>query len=146
MKSFYTVEEAASRLGIHSKTLLRYLKEGTVEGHKLGGKWRIPASAVGQSAPTEAKQPTTTITIEATESAPPRIHCSTVVDINDVSRSDGERLSTMIVAVLNGKDPALGQASYNYIYYPEERKARHLLWGSPAFISTMLTMIEEIQL
>lgn len=38
---YYTVPEAAELLGVHTLTIQRRLKAGTIAGKKIGGTWRI---------------------------------------------------------------------------------------------------------
>lgn len=38
---FYTVEEAVEILGLHRRTVQARLRDGTLKGKKLSGKWRI---------------------------------------------------------------------------------------------------------
>ena len=39
--TYYTVEEAAELLGVHVKTVQARLRDGTLNGKKLSGVWRI---------------------------------------------------------------------------------------------------------
>ena len=39
--SYYTVEEAADLLGVHVRTVQARLRDGTLNGKKLSGVWRI---------------------------------------------------------------------------------------------------------
>lgn len=36
-----TAEEIADRLGVHVKTVQRWLREGKIRGFKAGSRWRI---------------------------------------------------------------------------------------------------------
>lgn len=38
---FYSFDEAADYLSVSNKTLFNYVKNGIVEGYKLGGQWRF---------------------------------------------------------------------------------------------------------
>ena len=38
---YYTVEETASILGVHVRTVQARLRDGTLKGKKLSGTWRI---------------------------------------------------------------------------------------------------------
>lgn len=37
----YTVQETAELLGVTTRTILTYLKEGKLTGRKIGGKWKM---------------------------------------------------------------------------------------------------------
>lgn len=39
--NYYTVEEAAELLGVHRRTIQARLRDGTLDGKKLSGVWRI---------------------------------------------------------------------------------------------------------
>lgn len=39
--TYYTVEEAAELLGVHVRTVQARLRDGTLNGKKLSGVWRI---------------------------------------------------------------------------------------------------------
>lgn len=39
--TFYTVDEAAELLGVHVRTVQARLRDGTLNGKKLSGTWRI---------------------------------------------------------------------------------------------------------
>ena len=40
-KFLYSVEKVSELLGVHQKTVLRYIKEGNLKANKVGGRWRI---------------------------------------------------------------------------------------------------------
>lgn len=39
--TYYTVEEAAEMLGVHVRTVQARLRDGTLNGKKISGVWRI---------------------------------------------------------------------------------------------------------
>lgn len=43
MDDFLTPEETARRLKVQVSTVRRWLRDGTLHGHKLGRLWRIPS-------------------------------------------------------------------------------------------------------
>ena len=49
-EQFLTVEQAASRLHVHPITVRRHLRSGTLRGIKRGHLWRVPESALGETA------------------------------------------------------------------------------------------------
>jgi len=42
----YTVDEVAKMLGVHTRTIRRYIEKGQLHGERIGGSWRIPEEAV----------------------------------------------------------------------------------------------------
>ena len=66
MESLLTTDEVAGRLGISTKTVLRYLQSGKLRGSQVGRGWRIPESAIGtllqKTAPATARTTTPRVT------------------------------------------------------------------------------------
>jgi excisionase family DNA binding protein len=62
MEQLLTVEQAATRLHVHPKTVRRHLQTGTLRGVKRGRLWRVPESAL-----TEPAQPAVTPLAHALE-------------------------------------------------------------------------------
>src|SRR5215207_5912304 len=46
MERFLSTKQVADRLGVDSKTVLRYLHSGKLKGSRIGRDYRIPESAV----------------------------------------------------------------------------------------------------
>ena len=46
MNKFLTVEEAAERLRVAPFTMRKYLRQGRVQGVRVGRSWRIPEDAL----------------------------------------------------------------------------------------------------
>jgi excisionase family DNA binding protein len=40
-KYLYSIDKVAELLGMHKKTIMRYIKEGKLKANKVGGRWRI---------------------------------------------------------------------------------------------------------
>lgn len=68
MEAHFTVEEAAESLGVSTRTIYSYLKEGKLSGRKKGNRLHIPKKEVEQiKAPSIQYNPETQIVIERTE-------------------------------------------------------------------------------
>ena len=65
MELLLTVEQAAERLHLQPNTVRQHLSRGLLRGIKRGRQWRIPASALTESAPIKT---TTTVTKSRSES------------------------------------------------------------------------------
>jgi excisionase family DNA binding protein len=54
----FTVDEAASQLKIHSGTLRKMLRDGSIRGMKFGAReWRVPASALREFVESKMQKP-----------------------------------------------------------------------------------------
>lgn len=46
MKKLYTPQEIADLLKVDLRTVYRWLREGKLQGHKVGGVWRIDKAVI----------------------------------------------------------------------------------------------------
>lgn len=44
---------------------------------------------------------------------------------------------------MNEPDESRGKAKFQYFYDNKEKKARYIIWGSPAFVGKVLTAVGE---
>lgn len=136
----YTPEQVARRLGLHVKTVRRYIRDGELEAVRVGKRYRITANALQKFSGVSPQ----------TESGPPRpfTEASAIVSIDAVTREAADRLSTLVVAIAQGRrdasDPLRVEATYN----PERERLKIVCSGDIATTTHMLalvnTLLEEI--
>jgi hypothetical protein len=73
-----------------------------------------------------------------------RISVSAVVEISGQNTEDASRVSNSVLALLNSGQEAAGSPRYDFFYNPETMKARHVLYGSPSFISEVLKSFDVL--
>jgi excisionase family DNA binding protein len=138
----YTVGEIAEILDLHPKTVRRLIREGRIRARKIGREWRIRKDDLREYAHGElAGRPT------EDESAIPladRIHVSAVIELEEGNSTEVSRISNTLLAVLSGKEQALGNGRYDLIFHPETRRARFVISGTPQFIRTLLELVEVL--
>lgn len=151
--NLYTVDQVADIIGLHPKTVRRFIQEGKLKAGKIGGQWRISQNdldqVMGNSSILEAtgevhSKDTFESSEDYGEKPAVKAQASTVVDINVKDADEAMRISNTIIAVMNSKDPKYGYARFDHVYYKNEGKARYILWGQPEFIGNMLLTISEI--
>jgi len=122
-EKFYTIDQIADLLGMHHKTIRKFINEGKLGARKVGKQWRISGHDL-----------------------------STFMEKNDfsVSKEDKKeenefdeymRISNTLVAITNSRDSKIGKAAINAKYYTEDRKLKVVLWGSIDFTQEMLSSI-----
>jgi excisionase family DNA binding protein len=138
----YSVDEIARFLDLHPKTVRRFIREGKIKARKIGRAWKIHQDDLREYAHGE-------LAVEQEESGfspdtglQERISVSAVIEVHEGSRDEASRISNCLIAVLNCKDPSWGKSRYDFIYHPETRKARFILYGSPRFLKDILTAFE----
>lgn len=152
-QKFYTVDEIASIIDLHPKTVRRFIREGKIKAVKIGRSWRISQEDFAEYAHMELK-PGTEVEKDihsaatAEKYAEPgnknRVSVSAVIEIHEKEPEEASRISNSLMALLNSKDPGWGQTRYDFIYHPEVKKARFVLYGSPTFIAAIMQIFQVI--
>lgn len=127
---FYTVEQIAELLHIHSKTIQRYIREGKLNAVKVGKSWRVAGhdlSVFTENTGGRAVKERDTIT-----------RASAVVDIQVADNESAIRIMNAITAALNAKPLEFGPSSMNTQFIEAEKTVRITLWGSVEFIAVMM--------
>lgn len=148
-EKFYTIDQIADLLGMHHKTIRKFINEGKLGARKVGKQWRISGHdlstfmekndfSVSKEDKKEENEFEFTSSGEVSEH---NINVSTVVDINNISPDEYMKISNTLVAITNSRDSKIGKAAINAKYYTEDRKLKVVLWGSIDFTQEMLSTI-----
>lgn len=148
---FYTIEQIARMLGMHHKTIRRFIAEGKLAANKVGKQWRITGhdlsvfvekNSEGADRIAEENRSVEYASEEESNGADrKKINVSSVIDIPEISPENYMRVSNTLIAITNCKDPDMGNATINVKYYEKEKKLRVILWGSVKFAEEMLNSI-----
>jgi excisionase family DNA binding protein len=140
-ESFYSVEQIATLLKLHPKTVQRYIREGRLKAAKVGKSWRVNGHdlSVFVEGPQLGGAEGSFATADGLTEI--KVHVSAVVDIEVGSRSEAQRIVNGLTAALNAKPAEYGQSSLNAQVIEPEHKVRLMLWGSLAFMETMMASL-----
>lgn len=146
---FYTIDQIAELLGMHHKTIRKFINEGKLGANKVGKQWRISGHdlsvfmekndfSVSKNEEKEDKEFEFSSSGEISEQ---NINVSTVIDINNIGSDEYMRMSNTLIAITNSRDSKIGKAAINVKYYTEDKKLKVILWGSVNFTQEMLSTI-----
>lgn len=152
---FYTIDKIAEILGMHHKTIRKFITEGKLAASKVGKQWRISGNDlsifmeknnVNISDKTISEEPNIDFVAngEVKDAIKQKVNVSTVVDINDVDKEEYFRISNTLIALMNCKDSKMGKATINMKYDEKVNRLRVLLWGNVGFIEEMLSSISML--
>ena len=141
-QKLYSVEEIARFLDLHPKTVRRFIREGKIKARKIGRTWRIQPADLREYAHGELADIREESGFSPDTGLQERISVSAVIEIHEGSREEASRISNSLIAMLNCKDPSWGKSRYDFIYDPETKKARFILYGSPRFLRDVLKAFE----
>jgi|TARA_Y100000310_G_scaffold341446_1_gene440604 excisionase family DNA binding protein len=140
LSDFHTVDQIATLLGLHPKTVRGFIRDGRLPASKIGKQYRIASKDLdlftgrSSSLPAEAEPSRQSRTVRV----------SSVVDVEAIDAEEATRLTNSVMAVMNGKEPSYGQARADVIFYAEENRAKVILYGGSQFTSRMLELIAAI--
>jgi len=135
--AYYSVEQVAEQLGMHVKTIQRYIREGLLPASRIGRRWRVSARDLGAFTRRQRTE-------RPGESAAGRVKASAVLDIRVDSRDEEIRIVNTLTAVLNGKPPEYGESTLTAQFLEPERMVRVALWGGLRFTQTMLGFVASL--
>lgn len=138
-KDYYTVDQIASLLKIHPKTVQRYIREGKLRAAKIGKSWRVTGHDLSTFVEKESSED------PAFGKRPDRsIIASSVIDINVIGKEDAIRIMNTLTASLNSKPSDFGQTSMQSQYIERENMVRITLWGGIRFMAIMMDTIAAL--
>ena len=140
MSTYYTVEQVASFIDMHPKTVRRYIQSGKINANKVGSQYRISQSElnsfIGRPAANNGSmqddiEPITPL------NHPAKVEVNTSVDIFAVDSSSAAFLTQRVLCVLN----KLADVRADCIYYEPQQKLKVLLFGNIESTDQMLKHI-----
>ncbi|MDZ4905248.1 helix-turn-helix domain-containing protein [Clostridium perfringens] len=149
---FYTVDKVAEILGMHHKTIRKFIREGKLRANKIGKQWRISGHDLSSFMESNNIKMSNNNEVENekiefsnnsidVKKKNNKINISTVVDINEVDMDEYRRISNMLLAVMNSKDSKVSNSTISIKYYQKENNLKLMLWGDTEFIKEMLDLI-----
>ncbi|WP_346962319.1 helix-turn-helix domain-containing protein [Clostridium sp.] len=152
---FYTIDKIAEILGMHHKTIRKFITEGKLGANKVGKQWRISGHdlsvfmeknnvSINNKKISEESNIDFVTNEEVKDTIRQKVNVSTVVDINDVDKEEYFRISNTLIALMNCKDSKMEKSTINMKYDEKVNRLRVLLWGNVSFIEGMLSSISML--
>lgn len=154
-EKFYTIDQIAEILGMHHKTIRKFITEGKLRANKVGKQWRISSHDLSVfmednnvNVRSKNKSENTTIEFSMNDVDSNRrigkINISTVIDITEVDVEEYRRISNTLLAVMNSRNSKMSNSNVNIKYYQNENNLKILLWGDIEFVKEMLDFVSII--
>lgn len=154
-EKFYTIDQIAEILGMHHKTIRKFITEGKLRANKVGKQWRISGHDLSlfmenNNVNIRGKNESENENIEFSTSdiynnnKINKINISTVIDINKVNIDEYRRISNTLLAVMNSKDSKMSNSTINIKFYQKEKNLKVMLWGDVEFTKEMLDFVSTL--
>lgn len=131
-----TPEQVAERLGLHVKTVRRYIREGQLEAVRVGKRYRVTRDALASftGVPPDAEgRPSGPVT-----------EVSTIVFIDDVGHDTADRLTTLLTASAQGRGATDDSLRLETLYYPERERLKIVISGHLAVTLSLLALVNTL--
>lgn len=129
-EELYTVEQAAERLKLHAKTVLRAIREERLRATRVGKSYRIVKSDLDAFAGVPTRAAT----------APGEASVTSIVDVADVGPRLAQKLAVSVTNALNARrGEELLRA--DVIYEPERSHLKIIVVGSLGDTVNLLSLI-----
>jgi len=148
-EKLYTVEDIARMTSFTSRTIRNYLKDGILQGRKIGGQWRFTMENIKQlfsnsiflgDTSRQNRQRVLNFLSGADTILQGNVQVCTIIDCDCESQEAGQEIYKKLVKVINTKkDDA--PAKFDYEFLPKSNKARFTLFGNPDFIIKNLQLL-----
>jgi len=135
--NYYTVDQVAKLLDMHPKTIRKFIREGKLQASRVGKQYRITGHDLSVFTGSEHNE-----VIVSGQSG--EVKVSTVVDMDNVSSDEAQKISSLLLASANHRDEKYGKVTLKNQYIKSENKLRIMIWGNLEFTQIILESIQML--
>jgi excisionase family DNA binding protein len=138
VRSLYSVEQVAERLGLHVRTVRAYLRTGRLKGVRIGKQYRISQAdlnaLIGGGA-SRAEEPVRRHR---------HVDVSTIVQVDVISSESVDRLTNMVMAAAKAPRDEDQPLRIDTTYDAERARLKIFLSGSVDTTVSMLNLVNAL--
>ncbi|GAB2658679.1 helix-turn-helix domain-containing protein [Kribbella swartbergensis] len=131
-QELYSVEQVASRLGLHVRTIRNYVRDGRLKAVRIGKQYRIAREDL------EAFTGTSAAALEVDEQTR-HVEASSIVHIDAIDRTGADRISTHVMGSLN--QSGIGRLRAETVYDEDRAVLKIIIIGDLAPTAELLRLI-----
>ncbi len=131
-EQLHTVQQAAERLKLHPKTVLRLIHEGRLRGVRIGKSYRIQDSDLRAFAGVT----------EGSQGPGLRARITCVAEVEDVTLEQASRIANVLSAALISDHARPVPLHMTTAYDPEASKLKAVLFADPADAAAWLRLLQ----
>lgn len=134
MNALLTVEQAAERLKLHPKTVLRFIREGRLRATRVGKSYRIVASDLDAFAG-----------VDASAAAKRTVRVTSVLEVGDLDLDGAQTIATFLSAAIIGTQARPDALQLTTAFDGAARLLKVVVIGTPADTAQLL-QLAQVQL
>jgi len=149
-EKLYTVEDIAKMTGFTSRTIRNYLKDGSLQGRKIGGQWRFTMENIKRlfgngrvlsDLRSKNRRQLLNFINGVKTGMRGKSQVCTILDHYCANQKEGKKIYEKLVTVINSRRDGSAPAEFYYEFKEKENKARFILFGEPAYIVQTLQLL-----
>jgi excisionase family DNA binding protein len=137
--NLYSVEQVASRLGLHVRTVRNYVREGRLSAVRIGKQYRISASDLA----TMTGRPPASFELDPVRRLR-HVEASSIVEIDALPPEIADRIGNLVRAAANSRQTSDSPLRLETIYFAERARMKIILLGDMDAISSMFKLIQVV--
>lgn len=138
-KDFYSPDEVAERLGLHVRTVRRFIREGKLRAVRVGKQYRIASQDLNELVGAREAQ-----AAGASPSRRRRIIVSTTVDIDAIGSDEVQRVTTALTGTFGSASGGPINKRLDCIYYEEQGQLRIVINADLEVVTAVLGLVNSL--
>ena len=132
---FLSIDQVAGRLGLHVRTVRRYVREGRLRAVRIGKQYRVAQEAL------DALTGTASAPAAVSAATTRHVEVSSIVQVDGVDRHTADRMTTGLLAAVKGRPEEATPLRIDTIYDPERARLKVILNGSATTTASLLKFL-----
>jgi excisionase family DNA binding protein len=119
-----SIEQVAERLGLHVRTVRRYVREGRLKAVRIGKQYRVARAALAELTGSH---------VSAASGGPHagrHIEVSSILQVDGIDAGAANRVTTGLLSAVNGRSDPADPLRIDTIYDPSRARLKVILTGS----------------
>jgi excisionase family DNA binding protein len=149
-EKLYTVEDIAKMTSFTSRTIRNYLKDGSLQGRKIGGQWRFTTEDIKRlfdnssflhNLSSNNRQNILNFMDGTYNVVQGKVQVCAIVDCYCENPEAGKQIYEKLATAINKRDTNSPPVKFNYDFIENRNRARFTLFGNPDYIIETLQLL-----
>lgn len=151
---YFTIDQVSEKLGIHAKTVRRYINSGKISAQKIAGSWRINPESLnvyldscdskGHEKSTISKDDFCIFMDNEYFDSEDSLQVCSIIDCF-VSNDNVKELLKEVMGIVAEYSLENKKSRFNYVYDDAENKIRLVFWGTPSFMYSIMNVVKQYE-
>ena len=136
-QDLYSIEQVASQLGLHVRTVRNYVRAGRLKGVRIGKQYRIAREDLEALTGHRAAAP-------AADQTRRQVEVSSIVEVEAIGVDAANRVTNMLLAAAKGRSDGDAPLRIDTIYDRERQRLKVILIGDIAATASLLKLTKTL--